>query len=74
MLVKNGIGINTNQSIGKVNLKNSKILADTLFKNAMQKTEPDGTFILTTDHSILQGGVRNDENGRTSFDLKNNTI
>ncbi len=74
LFVKNGIGINTNQSIGKVNLRNSKILADTLFKNAMQKTESDGTFILTADHSILQGGVRNDENGRTNFDLKNNTI
>ncbi|EJF92264.1 outer membrane autotransporter barrel domain-containing protein [Bartonella elizabethae F9251 = ATCC 49927] len=73
LLVEKGVGINTNESIGKVNLKNSKILADTLFKNDIQETEPVEMFTLTADHSVLQGGVRNKEKGKTSFDLKNET-
>ncbi|WP_375706821.1 autotransporter outer membrane beta-barrel domain-containing protein [Bartonella sp. AA126HLJHH] len=73
LIVENGIGINTDESMGKINLKNSKILADTLFKNIKQKTKPVEMFTLTADHSVLQGGVRNDENGQTRFDLKNDT-
>uniref|UniRef100_UPI0035D0E508 autotransporter outer membrane beta-barrel domain-containing protein n=2 Tax=unclassified Bartonella TaxID=2645622 RepID=UPI0035D0E508 len=73
LIVENGIGIYTEESMGKINLKNSKILADTLFKNIKQKTKPVGMFTLTADHSVLQGGVRNDENGQTRFDLKNDT-
>ncbi|EJF84471.1 hypothetical protein MCU_00049, partial [Bartonella elizabethae Re6043vi] len=73
LIVEKGIGINTNESIGKINLKNSKILADTLFQNTIQETEPVEMFTLTADHSVLQGGVRNKEKGKTSFDLKNET-
>ncbi|UNF46547.1 autotransporter outer membrane beta-barrel domain-containing protein [Bartonella krasnovii] len=73
LIVENGVGISTRASIGKVNLKNSKILADTLFQNVIQKTEPVEMFTLTADHSVLQGGVRNKENGKTNFDLKNET-
>ncbi|EJF88394.1 outer membrane autotransporter barrel domain-containing protein [Bartonella vinsonii subsp. arupensis OK-94-513] len=76
LLVEDGTGIVANNSLnGKLNLKDSKINADRLFVSITHDTpKPDQIFILTAENSLLQGGVRNDENSRTTFDLKNNTI
>ncbi|WP_208438381.1 autotransporter outer membrane beta-barrel domain-containing protein [Bartonella vinsonii] len=71
--VENAVGISTQGSTGKVNLKNAKILADTLLTNTMNETKPDRAFSLVTDHTTLQGRVNNDKNGRILFDLKNGT-
>ncbi|WP_246798276.1 autotransporter outer membrane beta-barrel domain-containing protein [Bartonella doshiae] len=72
--VENGVGISSQGSTGKVNLKDSEIHADRLFMGITHDApQHDETFTLSTENSLLQGGVKNDENGRTTFDLKNDT-
>ncbi|WP_441296306.1 autotransporter outer membrane beta-barrel domain-containing protein [Bartonella harrusi] len=75
LLVEDGTGIVANNSSNaKLNLKDSKINADQLFVGKTHDTlKSDQIFTLTAQNSLLQGGARNDENGRTTFDLKNNT-
>ncbi len=75
LFVEDGTGIVANNSSnGKLNLKDSKISADRLFVGITHDTpKPDQIFTLTAENSLLQGGVRNDENSRTTFDLKNDT-
>ncbi|WP_375665392.1 autotransporter outer membrane beta-barrel domain-containing protein [Bartonella sp. TT121SHDZB] len=75
LLIEDGTGIVANNSSnGKLNLKDSEIRADRLFVGIIHDTpKPNQIFSLSADRSVLQGGVRNDENGQTSFDLKNNT-
>uniref|UniRef100_UPI001ABACA47 autotransporter outer membrane beta-barrel domain-containing protein n=1 Tax=Bartonella doshiae TaxID=33044 RepID=UPI001ABACA47 len=74
LLVENGTGIVASSSNGKLNLKDSEIHADTLFIGITHDApQHDETFTLSAENSLLQGGVKNDENGRTTFDLKNDT-
>ncbi|SSZ40739.1 Uncharacterised protein [Bartonella grahamii] len=55
--IKNGTGINANESIGKVNLKNSEIRANVLLVTEASTKKNDFTFTLNADHSILDGKV-----------------
>ncbi|WP_074381348.1 autotransporter outer membrane beta-barrel domain-containing protein [Bartonella doshiae] len=71
--VEDGVGIDAIKSRGEVNLKNSKILADTLFINEKDDNKTNAMFTLTAEQSVLQGNVRNNPNGRITFDLKNGT-
>ncbi|WP_208431596.1 autotransporter outer membrane beta-barrel domain-containing protein, partial [Bartonella doshiae] len=74
LLVENGTGIVASSSSGKLNLKGSEIHADRLFMGITHDApQHDETFTLSAENSLLQGGVKNDENGRTTFDLKNDT-
>ncbi|WP_375703332.1 autotransporter outer membrane beta-barrel domain-containing protein [Bartonella sp. AD13SXNS] len=75
LLIEDGTGIVANNSSnGKLNLKDSEIRADRLFVGIIHDTpKHNQIFSLSADRSVLQGGVRNDENGQTSFDLKNST-
>ncbi|WP_208432216.1 autotransporter outer membrane beta-barrel domain-containing protein [Bartonella doshiae] len=74
LFVENGTGIvSTGSSNGKLNLKDSKIHADTLFTKIISDKKSDSFFTLTAENSLLQGEARNNANGKTVFDLKNNT-
>uniref|UniRef100_UPI001ABB9795 hypothetical protein n=1 Tax=Bartonella doshiae TaxID=33044 RepID=UPI001ABB9795 len=74
LFAKNGTGIVASSSSGKLNLKDSEIHADRLFMGITHDApQHDETFTLSAENSLLQGGVKNDENGRTTFDLKNDT-
>ncbi|WP_273788643.1 right-handed parallel beta-helix repeat-containing protein [Bartonella grahamii] len=71
--IKNGTGINANESIGKVNLKNSEIRANVLLVTEASTKKNDFTFTLNADHSVLDGKVSTEKKFKTIFDLQNNT-
>ncbi len=71
--IKNGTGINANESIGKANLKNSEIRANILLVTEASTKKNDFTFTLNADHSILDGKVSTEKKFKTVFDLQNNT-
>ncbi len=71
--IKNGTGINANESIGKANLRNSEIHADVLL--ATKDSAKKNNFILTlnADHSILEGKANIAPKRDVHFNLKNST-
>ncbi|WP_375705232.1 right-handed parallel beta-helix repeat-containing protein [Bartonella sp. AA86SXKL] len=71
--IKNGTGINANESIGKANLKNSEIRANVLLVTEASTKKNDFTFTLNADRSILDGKVSTEKKFKTVFDLQNNT-
>lgn len=75
LFVENGVGISIYRADmdAKVSLKNSEIRADVLLKNIKKKGNHAHTFMLTADHSFLEGRVRTLADNKTVFDLKNHT-
>ncbi|WP_404978416.1 autotransporter outer membrane beta-barrel domain-containing protein [Bartonella sp. ML70XJBT.G] len=75
LFVENGVGISIYglDVDAEVFLKNSAIHADLLVKNATELGGGTHSFILTADHSDLEGRVRTLSENQTLFDLKNGT-
>ncbi len=71
--IKNGTGMNANESTGKVNLRNSEIHADVLLITKASAKKNNSAFTLNADHSVLKGRVDFEKNFKTVFDLQNNT-
>ncbi|WP_375647845.1 autotransporter outer membrane beta-barrel domain-containing protein [Bartonella sp. AA56HLJMS] len=70
---ENSIGINADQSIGIVNLKNSEISADILLAAKASTKENNFAFTLNANHSVLKGRAKIAENRTVRFDLTNKT-
>ncbi|WP_208438033.1 autotransporter outer membrane beta-barrel domain-containing protein [Bartonella taylorii] len=75
LLVEHGVGIDVYRSHPntRVSLRNSEVRADVLLKSTKEEDAPANTFMLTADHSFLEGRVRTLEGNRTVFDLRNGT-
>ncbi|WP_375655311.1 autotransporter outer membrane beta-barrel domain-containing protein, partial [Bartonella sp. AA83SXKL] len=72
--IKNGIGINVDESTGTVNLgKKSEIRADVLLVTKASAEENDLAFTLNSDNSILEGRAKVINSPKTIFNLQNNT-
>ncbi|GAA5097654.1 right-handed parallel beta-helix repeat-containing protein [Bartonella acomydis] len=71
--IKNGIGIDANESTGKANLRNSEIHADVLLATKDSTKKNNFVFALNADHSILEGSVNTEKKFKTIFNLQNNT-
>ncbi|WP_208437316.1 autotransporter outer membrane beta-barrel domain-containing protein [Bartonella taylorii] len=71
--IKNGTGINANESIGKANLKNSEIRANILLVTKDSAKKNNFILTLNADHSILEGSVNTEKKFKTIFDLQNHT-
>ncbi|WP_375670453.1 right-handed parallel beta-helix repeat-containing protein, partial [Bartonella sp. PS7NMGDW] len=72
--IKNGIGINVDESTGTVNLgKKSEIRADVLLVTKASAEENGLAFTLNSDNSILEGRAKVINSPKTIFNLQNNT-
>ncbi|WP_212112774.1 autotransporter outer membrane beta-barrel domain-containing protein [Bartonella queenslandensis] len=75
LLMTDGIGIAgpySSKSVAEVFLTNSEIRADMLLKNKSVPEDPKPkTFVLTADHSIMEGRVKTFTDNTTVFTLNN---
>ncbi|WP_375626931.1 beta strand repeat-containing protein, partial [Bartonella sp. MU37NMGALS] len=72
--IKNGIGINVDESTGTVNLgKKSEIHGDVLLVTKDSTKGNNFTFTLNSDDSILEGRAKIINSPKTIFNLQNNT-
>ncbi|WP_375639375.1 beta strand repeat-containing protein, partial [Bartonella sp. MF74HXZ] len=72
--IKNGTGINVDESTGTVNLgEKSEIRGDVLLVNKDSTKGNNFTFTLNSDDSILEGRAKIINSPKTIFNLQNNT-